>query len=288
MKYALLILFAVAIAACQPKKETSADMEEVSSTPTLTLKWETDTLLTTCESVIYDASNDVLYVANINGVPDDKDGNGFISRVSLDGEVVTPQWVTGIDAPKGMGIYNGKLYVADIDRIHEIDIETGSISNTYPAEGSAFLNDITVDASGKVYISDSSTGNIFMLDNGTVTVWLSGLTGPNGLLAEGNGMKMASFAAGTFNHIGSDKQVTMLADSIENGDGIVAVGDGGYLVSSWNGMVHYVDAEGNATSILDTRADSVNAADIEYIAAKKMLLVPGFFKNKVIAYELGN
>jgi hypothetical protein len=53
-------------------------------------------------------------------------------------------------------------------------------------------------------------------------------------------------------------------------------------------MVHYVDAEGNATSILDTRADSVNAADIEYIAAKKMLLVPGFFKNKVIAYELGN
>ncbi len=289
MKYNMLLLFAILFAACQSsKKETPEETVTESSSPTLTMKWETDTVLTTCESVIYDPANDILYVANINGVPDVKDGNGFISRVSLDGKVTTTQWVTGMDAPKGMGIYNGKLYVTDIDRIHEIDIASGKISNTYPAEGATFLNDITVDESGKVYISDSGMGNILLLDNGTVTVWMSGLEGPNGLLAEGDNLKMASFAAGTFNTIDRNKQVTLVADNIENGDGVKAVGDGGYLVSSWNGMVHYVDPDGKAKLILDTRADSVNAADIEYIADKKLLLVPGFFKNKVIAYELSN
>jgi sugar lactone lactonase YvrE len=289
MKYYLLLLFATLFMACQsPKKEISEPEVKSSVAPTLTMKWETDSVLTTCESVIYDPANDILYVANINGVPDAKDGNGFISRVSLDGKVADEQWVTGMDAPKGMGIYNGKLYVADIDRIHEIDIASGKVSNTYPADGATFLNDITVDDAGKVYISDSNTGNILLLDNGTVSVWMSGLSGPNGLLAEGDQLKMASFPDGTFNTIDSNKQVTLLADSLENGDGIEAVGDGGYLVSSWNGMVHYVDPTGKTTLILDTRADSVSAADIEYIADKKLLLVPGFFKNKVIAYELNN
>lgn len=289
MKYNPILFLAVLFIACQPaKKETTEAVIEEPGSPTLTKLWESDTLLTTCESVIYDPANDILYVANINGAPDGKDGNGFISRLSLDGKIATAQWVAGMDAPKGMGIYNGKLFVTDIDRIHEVDIVTGKIANTYPAEGAKFLNDITVDDAGKVYISDSNTGNILLLDNGKVSVWMSGLQGPNGLLAEGSNLKMASFAAGTFNAIDSNKQVTLIADSIDNGDGIEAVGDGGYLVSSWNGMVHYVDPTGTPALILDTRADSVSAADIEYIAGKKLLLVPGFFKNKVIAYELNN
>ncbi|MCI0751135.1 MAG: ATP/GTP-binding protein [Flammeovirgaceae bacterium] len=282
MKY-LCILSATLFIACQPAKKEPV---ETPKAPTLTLKWETDTVLTTCESVIYDKQNDMLYVANISGAPDGKDGNGFISKLTLDGKVSVAQWVTGMDAPKGMGIYNGKLFVTDIDRIHEIDIASGKITNTYPVEGAKFLNDITIDESGKVYVSDMSVGNILLLENGAVTLWLSGLNGPNGLLAEGSTLQMASFSQGTFSTIDANKQITQRADSIENGDGVEAVGDGAYLVSSWNGMVHYVDADGIKTIILDTRADSVNAADIEYIAGKKLLLVPGFFKNKVMAYEL--
>jgi len=77
-----------------------------------------------------------------------------------------------------------------------------------------------------------------------------------------------------------------MADSLETPDGIEAVGDGGYLVSSWNGQVHYVDPSGKTLRVLDTRADSIGAADIEYIPEKKLLLVPTFFKNRVAAYEL--
>ena len=281
MKYIFSFLsLAVLLAACQPKKT-----EIPAAAPVLTLKWESDTVLTTCESVIYDAANDILYVSNINGDPTGKDGNGFISKMDLNGKVTTQQWVTGMDAPKGMGIVSGKLYVSDINRIHEIDIASGKIAKTYTVDSAQFLNDVTTDASGKVYISDMMANNILVLENGKVNVWLEGTAGVNGLLAEADKMMVLSFMEKTLITVDANQQKTLRMDSLDFADGIEATGDGGYLISGWNGTVYYVDANWNETLLLDTRADSVNAADIEYIAEKKLLLVPAFFKNKVTAYQ---
>jgi outer membrane protein assembly factor BamB len=282
----MIALIALATACGQKATETSSDASKPK--PTLTMKWKTEPVLTTVESVIYDKDRDMIYSSNINGKPDSLDGNGFISKISADGGIPTPYWIKGMDAPKGMGIYKGKLYVADINKIHEIDIDAGKIVKTYPVEGSQFLNDVTIDDSGKVYASDSNTGNIYVLDNGAVSTWLSGVGGPNGLLSEGNNMWVLSWKDQTMNAVdATSKQVTMKADSLENPDGIEAVGDGTYLVSAWNGMIRLVDpASGKVTLLLDTRADSVSAADIDYIPEKRLLLVPTFFKNSVVAYEL--
>lgn len=281
MKYLLPLFVIVAFSACRPSgKETST------ATPTLTIKWETDTVLTTCESVIYDAANEVLYVANINGDPLGKDGNGFIAKVGLDGQVQQAKWVTGMDAPKGMGIYNGNLFVSDINRVHEIDIAAGRIKSTYTYDSAQFLNDITIDQNGIVYISDSNVGMILKLEHDTITLWVKGVPGVNGIFAQGTDVQMVSFATGVFNTIDANKQITFRTDSLENGDGIVALSEGGYLVSSWNGMVHYVSPAWEKTLLIDTRADNISAADIEYIPEKRLLLVPTFFKNKVVAYEV--
>ena len=278
----LLVLVSLIFAACQ-----TGTQETVSNAvPSVKNLWQTDTVLTTVESVIYDPTSDALYVSNIAGDPSGKDGNGSIGKVGLDGKVIAAQWVKGMDAPKGLGISNGKLYVADIDRIHEVDIATATIANSFAVDSAKFLNDITVDSNGRVFVSDSNTGNVYVLDNGAVSVWLTGLDGPNGLLAEGDKMMLALWNQKTLNVVDAGKQVTMKSDSLENPDGIEAVGNGGYLVSSWNGMVHYVDQNGKATMIIDTRADSIGAADIEYIQEKNLLLVPTFFKNTVMAYEL--
>jgi sugar lactone lactonase YvrE len=295
MKHFILLTFVVALftTACQKTKEGSENTAAADSTAapvlpvTLKLKWETDTLLTTCESVIYDKERDVLYVANINGAPDGKDGNGFISKVSLDGKITEAQWAKGMDAPKGMGIANGKLYVADIDRVHEIDPASGKITKTHKVQNGKFLNDITTDASGKIYISDTGAGNILIIENGKLSPWLDNLNGPNGLLAEDGRLLLAQFSGQDLNTIDwSSKKVTQVADSIENADGIEALGDGAYLVSSWNGMVTHVSADWKKTVLLDTRNEQINAADIEYIQEKNLLLVPAFFKNKVMAYEV--
>jgi len=279
---ALLLLMTAVVVACQTGKQ-----ETVSAyVPIATALWQTDTVLTTSESVIYDPTNDVLYVSNIAGDPGAKDGNGSIGKVGLDGKVIDAQWIKGIDAPKGLGIWNGKLFVADIDRIHEIDIATGTIANSHAVDSAKFLNDVTVDSNGKVYVSDSNTGNVYLLENGAVSVYLSGLDGPNGLLAEGDNLMLALWNQKTLNVVDANKQVTLKSDSLDNPDGIEAVGNGGYLVSSWNGMVHNVDQNGNKSLIIDTRADSIGAADIEYIQEKNLLLVPTFFNNTVMAYEL--
>lgn len=280
------MLLLMTFASCQSSKTSETEVQDA-GTVKLTLKWETDTLLTTCESVIYDPANDVLYVSNIEGDPSAKDGQGSIAKVGLDGNIVDPQWVTGLSAPKGMGISNGKLYVADIDEIVEIDIASGQVTNKYAVEGAKFLNDVTVDGSGRIFVSDSQANNVVLLENGTVTKWLEGLLGPNGLLADGDTFLMALWEEKTLNVVDvNTKAITQKTDSLENPDGIEAVGDGGYLVSSWNGMVHYVSPDWKKTLILDTRSDEISAADIEYIQEKNLLLVPAFFKNKVMAYEL--
>lgn len=290
-----LCAFALLLAAaCQPKKssetnsEASDEAEKKEMTTSLEKTWETDTLLKTPESVLYDKSNNVLYVSCIAGVPPDaQDEDGYIAKVSPeDGSIVELQWITGLDAPKGMGLYDGTLYVADIDKLVAIDVASGEIANRYPVEGAEFLNDITVDNDGNVYFSDSNTGKIHKFSDGAVTLWAEAEGRPNGLFYDGDIMFLATFSTGKFNEIDFNTQeVKPVVDSIPGGDGIVKVGMD-FLVSNWNGEIYHINSAYEKTKILDTKEMGANAADIEFISASNTLLVPTFFGNQVVAYKL--
>ena len=117
----------------------------LAQTHSLVKKWETDTLLKTPESVLFDAKSKILYVSNIDGTPAGKDGKGSIGKVGLDGRIIATDWVTGLHAPKGMGLYKNKLYVADLDEVVVIDVVKAKIIQHIPVEGAVFLNDITID-----------------------------------------------------------------------------------------------------------------------------------------------
>jgi len=261
-----------------------------STTVSLTKKWQTDTVLKVPESVIYNPSDKLIYVANINGKADEKDDNGFISRLTLDGKVEKLKWVGGLHAPKGMGIYKGKLYVTDISRIVIIDITTARIEKTIEVTGATFLNDITIDKDGNVYISDSSDKKIYLLKNGVVTVWLENtiLQKPNGLLAQDKTLRIIDMGSGIFYEAAyTDKKLVPTAKGIPAGDGIMAAGNGAYIISCWPGEAYYVKGE-EVQKILDTKAEKLNAADAWYIESEKLLIVPTFFGNSVYAYTLSN
>ena len=106
--------------------------------------------LATPESVLYDADGDRYLVSNINGKPYEKDGNGFISVLSPEGQVTTLKWIEGgknkvkLDAPKGMAIAKGVLYVADITVVRTFDAKTGAPKGDIAIPGASFLNDIAV------------------------------------------------------------------------------------------------------------------------------------------------
>ena len=254
--------------------------------------WATDTVMRAPESALYDANNDVIYVANIGAInKENKDGDGFISQLSPDGSVKELKWVTGLNDPKGMGLFENTLYVTDLNEIAAIDITSGEVTDTYPIEGATFLNDITVDSDGKVYATDSDADNIHLLENGQVSNWMSdsSLQRPNGLFIEEDRLLLASAGGGYLAPINLDDKTVEAhwIDEIPSADGIIKTSDGNYIVSTWQGEVHYVDPENNRSQkLLDTKADEINAADIGYIESQNMLLVPTFFDNRVVAYKV--
>lgn len=252
----------------------------------LTLKWSSDTTLRVPESVLVDAKNNVLYVANIDGVPDGKDGKGFISILTPDGKIKNREWVTGLDAPKGMGLYKNNLYVTDITSVAVIDITTGKITARHEISGSQFLNDITVDSKGNVYISDSATGIVHKLTNGKIETYIESADAKstNGVLSLGDALYLVDFQTGTFYKADAAKKLTKIGVTGEGGDGVVSVGKNEFLVSSWYGEIYYVDATGKSTRILDTKG-KISSADIDYDPKTKTLYVPTFFTNTIMAYE---
>ena len=112
------------------------------------------------ESAKYDAELDVWYVANINGSPVDKDGNGFISRLKGDGTVDSMKFIESgkngvtLNAPKGMALQGDTLWVADIDAVRGFNRRTGVPVASIPLKGAKFLNDIALGSDG-LYITDT-------------------------------------------------------------------------------------------------------------------------------------
>jgi SMP-30/Gluconolactonase/LRE-like region len=249
-------------------------------------KWETDTILKVPESVLFDAGNNVLYESNIDGTdPWAKDGKGSIGKVGTDGKIIKVDWVNGLNAPKGMGLYKGKLYAADVDNLAVIDIAKGSIIKTIPISGAQGLNDVTVDKNGVVYVSDSKTKQIFRVENDKAELFLDNLKGPNGVLMRGDDFYILD--AGGAYKVEKDKSLTKLADGMEGGtDGIENVRGNDFLVSCWSGTIWYVNADGTKEKLLDTTKEKKNTADIGFDAKTRTVYVPTFWKNSIVAYEV--
>jgi sugar lactone lactonase YvrE len=258
----------------------------------LVVAWETDTTLRVPESVLYDEAGKVLFVANIDGKADALDGNGFISKVGLDGKILNLRWTSGLNAPKGMGIYRNHLYVTDVYRLVVINTENGQAEKTYDAVDpkNAFLNDVTVAKDGTVYVSDSRFDKIYRLKDDKWEVWMQGeqLNRPNGLLAVGKDKLMVgSTKIGALRTLDvNTKTMTTLADGMAATDGIVTDGNDNFFVSDWNGQLFFVEASGEKKLLLDSREQKVNTADLEYVRSRKLLIVPTFFRNKLIAYKV--
>ncbi|HTQ64868.1 MAG TPA: hypothetical protein VMI12_08715 [Puia sp.] len=251
----------------------------------LVKKWQTDTVLRVPESVLYDGTNKVLYTSNIGGAPDGKNGKGSIGKVGLDGKIIKVDWVKGLNGPKGLGQFKNALFAADIDEVVVIDIKSGKINHHIPVPGAQFLNDISVDTKGIVYVSDTKTGKVHRIENGTVTTYAENIEGANGVLAVGDDLYV--LGNGNLWKISKDHQRTKIADGMDaSTDGIERVTGNEFIVSCWSGVIYYIHGDGSKQQMLDTRDQKINSADIGYDRNGRIVYVPTFFKNSIVAYEL--
>ena len=251
------------------------------------------------ESVAHDAAAKVLYVSNVAGDPGTKDGKGFISKLSTDGQIQTLEWATGLDAPKGMAVVGERLYVSDIDELVAIDTKTGAIAQNWPAAGAKFLNDVAADEQGRVFVSDMLSNQIWLLDGDSFAVWLEDakLENPNGLKVAGDKLIVAAWgkmepdwSTKVPGHLLAidiaSKQIGDLGDPkpVGNLDGLEPDGAGGWYISDWAaGALYHAAPDGRAEQIMDLAQGS---ADIGVLTDDKIVLVPMMVDGTVVAYKM--
>jgi len=251
------------------------------------------------ESVVYDTKREQLYVSNVYGAPLEVDGNGFISKVLLNGKVKKLNWITNLNGPKGMEIYGNLLYVTDINQLVVIDLNKEAITKRYSIPSAKFLNDVSIDQSGNVYVSDMLDDAIYRLSDGKFELWLKSplLQGPNGLNITKDQLIVASwgvlsegFATSVAGHLKTisltDKSIKSLGNGepVGNLDGLEPDGNGNYYVTDWlSGKLLLINTSGEAETLLDINQGS---ADLEFIKEKGLVFIPMMNDNLVSSYKI--
>jgi len=71
--------------------------------------WSVTVGMDSPESVYYDAGSGLVFSSQIGGDAAAKDGNGRIVKLTVDGKLVDANWITGLNAPKGLRALRGTL-----------------------------------------------------------------------------------------------------------------------------------------------------------------------------------
>jgi sugar lactone lactonase YvrE len=250
------------------------------------------------ESVYYDAASGFLFSSQIGGDAAAKDGNGRIVKLTLDGKLIDANWVTGLNAPKGMRAYRGTLWVVDIDEVIAVDIASGRIASRVRTDAK-FLNDVATAPDGAVYATDSFQNRVYVVRNGTALVFVESprLELPNGILVDGSNVVVATDGrpgrggGGTPGSLFAIDLATrgitqVTTESIGTPDGLESDGRGGYIVADvGGGRIFHVTRGGEARMI---RQLDRQPADICFVSSRGLLVVPHLGLNRVSAYDLSD
>ncbi|WP_214000769.1 hypothetical protein [Arsukibacterium sp.] len=258
----------------------------LSAAPKLERLWQTDGFRVPESVLVHQQQDDnYLFVSEIDGAGNAADGEGGIALLNTDGTLRDHNWLRGLNAPKGLAAYQGKLYVADLTELVIIDIGSAKVTAKIPAPDSVFLNDVTVDDNGVVYISDTRKNYVYKYADGEISIWLQNIVSANGLKSIDGDL----YIAGADLLLKADKhgEITQVAKGFaERADGLEPVGNGDFIVSCWAGLIYYVYTDGSITELFDSRSQKLNTADIGWDPQTSTLYVPTFSGNSVAAYRL--
>jgi DNA-binding beta-propeller fold protein YncE len=291
MRWVVALVAMAAIGGCGPrqteKKEAAPQAEAAAPAPRpfrLEQIWRLEGLANP-ESAALSADRTFLYVTNVNGEAAARDGNGFISRVGVDGRMLEREWMRGFNAPKGVARAGDTLYVADIDTLHIIDTATKTDSRVR-APGARFLNDVAVAPDGLVLAADSQTQRIYALRGRSMNAWKEGvlLESVNGLWPEPERLVVTTMAGRLLAIDYRVKEITVLAEGLANADGVAPLGGGEYLVSDWPGRLFRVRANGSNEVVFDTTAQRTLLND--FLLVGDILYQPNWEPSTITAYRV--
>ncbi len=205
------------------------------------------------ENLVYDARDSVYLVANINGDPRARDGNGFISKISRDGKMVMLKWIDGsnaatrLDGPKGLAIHGDTLVVADVGCVRLFDVTSGKALGVWKLPG-VLMNDVAFGPDGTLYVTDTGPDSgktatddhdaIFHFTSANHATRLasgSDLAGPDGIMVGDSGVTYATFKANRVVRISrAGTRTTIDTLPAAKVDGLRPLPDGSFVATSWD------------------------------------------------------
>lgn len=198
-----------------------------------TIAWSLREDFQSPESAAISERHDAIFVSNVNGY--EKNGQGFISRLSPGGELEQLVWLDGVNAPTGLTADGDTLWAVDFDRLLEIDIPSTKIRTTYPApDTNPLLNDVAVGPEGDVFVTGSASNSVYKLENGSLQVWLrddEALRFANGILVTSDAVVVAAYHLLRIDRQNRSLRLLGHTAILYDLEGVQAEGKGGYLVS---------------------------------------------------------
>lgn len=236
------------------------------------------------KSVAYDPAGDRFLISNVGSrhiTALDSLGNYSIFLNKL------------FQAPKGILVRQGKLYVTDPQVIHVVDIAKEEIIQSHDILGSVGLNDIAFGDNNQLYITDSIANCVFVLDlnSGKQDRVVSQLfDSPKGIIYDrprwqmfvvNNAKHSPILSLNTRNH-----SVNIFMDTMYSQLEGIAIDDRGriYFGSNEDDMIIQIPQEQNRF-ITDLKGYK-GAADFYYHLPTNELIVPMSNKNRIERIEL--
>ena len=265
--------------------------------------------LATPESFIVDPATGIYYISNINGSPTEKDNNGFIAKLDKTGKITALKFIEGgrggvtLHAPKGLDIIGDVLYASDIDAVRGFDKSTGKLLQNVDLKGmgALFLNDLTHDDQGNLYVSDTTmfvdpkaVPTIFKIETqnqhkASILVRDAALIGPNGLIVHPRTKRLLAdtWSTGKILEIGPDGKIkTFVEDPAwKDLDGLDYDHAGNLYTSSFTGGTIYKITPDLKVTIVKSGLNS--PADINLNRKDNMILMPSFNGNTAATIPLG-
>ena len=251
--------------------------------------------LRTPECVVVDPATGCPYLSNIDTDKEgfwEDDGTGFISKLKPGGAMDELKWRESkpeqkLNAPKGMCILDGVLYVTDNSRMVAFPLskeaENKAIQNLHSGKK---LNDLAGDGKA-VWVSDTAEGKIHRCAAEGIRE-IKSPKGINGLAFHKERMFGVSWDLHEVYELdpaGKEEPKPFgLAAEFKNLDGIEALEDGSLLVTDFPGnKVVLISPDRKTTRVLATPE---SPADLGIDRERGLVFVPLFMKNRMIVYKL--
>lgn len=228
--------------------------------------------------------DDTLLVSNVCGFSEP--GSGFLTLLGADGQVIDWRVVDGLDAPLGMALHDGRLYVIDNNHLKILAWPGYEMMESIKLE-TKVANDVAISTGGDAYVSDTAAGQVIRLSNdGTQSVFVGEASFPGA-----NGMEINE----GFLYIGGVRlwRVNLQTLAIEtigpewlaDIDGIEFEADGTLQVTPVAGPLIRFPKE---SDIQILAGEGVSSANHGFAPRLGLALIPTGYDNEVIAIRISS